>query len=54
MDHKRGRSLHKTHDKKSFYIKHARGRSLCVFTEEFTIRILWHVASKLIRKKETT
>jgi hypothetical protein len=25
-----------------------------VFTEEFTIRILWHVASKLIRKKDTT
>jgi hypothetical protein len=54
MDHERGCSLRKTHDKKSFYIKHARGRSLLVFTEEFTIRILWHVASKLIRKKDTT
>jgi hypothetical protein len=54
MDHERGRSLRKTHDKKSFYIKHARGRSLHVFTEKFTIRILWHVASKLILKKKTT
>jgi hypothetical protein len=54
MDHERGRSLRKTHDKKSFYIKHAHGRSLRVFTEKFTIRILWHVASKLIRKKKTT
>jgi hypothetical protein len=50
----RGRSLCQTHDKKSFYIKHARGRSLRVCIEKFTIRILWHVSSKLIWKKKTT
>jgi hypothetical protein len=40
MYHERGRSLCETHDKKSIYIKHACGRSLHMFTEKFTIRIL--------------
>jgi hypothetical protein len=40
MYHDRGRSLRKTHYKKSIYIKHARGRSLRMFTEKFTTRIL--------------
>jgi hypothetical protein len=40
MNHERGRSRRKTHDKKSIYIKHAHGRSLRMFTEKFTIRIL--------------
>jgi hypothetical protein len=31
------RSLRETHDKKSIYKKHARGRSLHMFTEKFTI-----------------
>jgi hypothetical protein len=54
MYHERGRSLRKTHDKKLIYIKHARGCSLRLFAEKFTIRILWHEAYKLIRKKMTT
>jgi hypothetical protein len=33
-------------------MKHARGRSLSVFSEKLTTRILWHVASKLIWKKK--
>jgi hypothetical protein len=52
MCHDHGRSLHKTRDKKSIYIKHARGRSLRLFAEKLTIQILWHEASKLIRKKK--
>jgi hypothetical protein len=40
MYHERGRSLRETHEKKLIYIKHARGRSLRMFTEKFTIRIL--------------
>jgi hypothetical protein len=40
MYHELGRSLRENHDKKLIYIKHARGRSLRVFTEKFTIRIL--------------
>jgi hypothetical protein len=40
MYHERGRSLRETHDKKLIYIKHARGHSLHMFTEKFTIRIL--------------
>jgi hypothetical protein len=40
MYHDRGRSLCKTHDQRLIYVKYARGRSLRVFTEKFTIRIL--------------
>jgi hypothetical protein len=38
--HDRGCSLRKTRDQRLIYIKHARGRSLRVFTEKFIIRIL--------------
>jgi hypothetical protein len=51
--YERGQSLHSIHDRKSIYINDTRGRSLHMFTEKFTTRILWHAASKLIREKET-
>jgi hypothetical protein len=47
-----GRNLHNIHDKKSIYISVARDRGLHVPIKEFTTRILWHIASKLIRGKE--
>jgi hypothetical protein len=49
-----GRSLRKGHDRKSIDVSDARGRSLRKFTEKFTTRILWHIASKLIQGEETT
>jgi hypothetical protein len=49
----RGRSLRKIHDMKSIYINDTRGRNTRMFTEKFTTRILWHIASKLIQGKET-
>jgi hypothetical protein len=51
--YERGRSLRKIHDGKTIYINDTRGYSLRMSTEKFTTRILWHVASKLIREKET-
>jgi hypothetical protein len=50
--YERGRSLRNIHDKKSIYICVARDQGLRVPIKEFTTRILWHIASKLIRGKE--
>jgi hypothetical protein len=48
----RGRNLHNIHDKKPIYISVVRDRGLRKPIKEFTTRILWHIASKLIRGKE--
>jgi hypothetical protein len=51
--YERGGSLRNIHDKKSIYIMFARGRGHRAPMKERTTRILWHIASKLIRGKET-
>jgi hypothetical protein len=50
--YERGRNLRNIHDKKSIYISVARDRGHRAPIKEFTTRILWHIASKLIRGKE--
>jgi hypothetical protein len=50
--YERGRNLRNIHDKKLIYISVARDRGLRAPVKEFTPRILWHIASKLIRGKE--
>jgi hypothetical protein len=51
--YERGGSFRNIHDKKLIYIMFARGRGHRAPMKECTTRILWHIASKLIRGKET-
>jgi hypothetical protein len=50
--YKRGSCLREIHGRKLIYINTVHDSSLLVFIKEFPTRILWYVASKLIREKE--